>query len=136
MKAIIITRGVSGSGKSFFAETLLSLSPEKVVICCADDFFVVDGEYRFDTSKLGQAHSFCKERFNEAVSNPKIELIIVANTNTKPSDWQYYSDCAKVENIPVIFAVIENRHGGKDSHNVPIFTLDRQANNIKMSLCP
>lgn len=135
MKTILITRGVSGSGKSFFAEVLLSLSPEKVAICCADDFFVVDGEYQFDASKLGQAHAFCKKMFHAAMVDPKIELIVVANTNTKPSDWQYYSDCAKAANIPVIFAVIENRHGGKDSHNVPISTLDRQANNIKMSLC-
>ncbi len=135
MKTIIITRGVSGSGKSFFAETLLSLSPEKVAICCADDFFVVDGEYKFDASKLGEAHLLCQKTFVWAVNNSEVELIVVANTNTKKSDWSFYEDYGKQNNIPVIFAVIENRHGGKDSHNVPASTLDRQANNIKMSLC-
>ena len=129
---VFILRSRSGGGKSFTAEKLSRL-PNSLIIC-ADDYFMVDGEYRFNSQYLHAAHRECQIKFFNALNNKTAENIIVANTNTKESDFAYYRDTAKNFGADVIFMVIENRHGGVSVHNVPQNTLDRQANNIKMSL--
>lgn len=127
-----IIRGVSGSGKSFTAEKL-SYLPNSLIVC-ADDYFMDDGEYKFNAQYLHAAHKECQIKFFNALNNKAAENIIVANTNTKKSDWQYYEETAKSFGADVIFLVVENRHEGSNQHNVPAETLDRQANNIKNSL--
>lgn len=75
--SVIILSGVSGSGKSFYAKCI---NPS--VIVSADAFFMQDGEYKFDSSKLGDAHADCFRRFIDAVSNADNKvLIVVDNTN-------------------------------------------------------
>lgn len=132
MKKILILRGTSSSGKSTFAKFIASLDPS-AVICCADDYFYVDGEYRFDVSKLRAAHFFCKETFLDAIDK-EAKTIIVANTNTKEKDFSFYENYGKVAGYTVTFLVVENRHGNKNLHNVPQETLDRQERDIRESL--
>lgn len=129
---VIILRGVSGSGKSFAAEKL-SYLPKSLVVC-ADDYFMVNGEYKFNAKYLHAAHKECQIKFFNALNNQTAENIIIANTNTKKSDWQYYQETAKKFGADVIFLVVENRHGGINQHNVPPETLVRQANNIRTNL--
>ena len=58
MKMVKIMSGVSGSGKSYEAARLLANFdngknyPHSVISVSADQFFLVDGEYRFDADKL------------------------------------------------------------------------------------
>jgi hypothetical protein len=132
MKKIIILRSVSSAGKSTFANYIASLDPT-TVICCADDYFYIDGEYRFDSSKLGVAHGACKEKFKKAIDN-NVKTIIIANTNTKEKEFAYYEEYAKGTGYMVISLVIEKRHENKNSHNVPQETLDKQELNIRNSL--
>jgi len=129
-RGLIVLRGVSGSGKSFFTD--LIEGPKRV--CCADDYFMRGGKYLFDASKLGQAHQQSMRAFDEALADPEIKNIVVANTNTKSSDWKYYVDKARKAGIKVSFAVIENRHGGENQHEVPPHVLDRQEQSIKNNL--
>ena len=73
--------------------------------------------------------------FNLSVcEDPKINTIIVANTNTKESEFSFYINEAKSREFQVFSLVIENRHGGKDTHNVPKETLEKQKTNIYNSL--
>jgi adenylate kinase family enzyme len=60
MKILYILRGLPGSGKSTLAKSLSNALTGHIE---ADMFFVdkESGEYRFDPTKLGQAHSWCKE---------------------------------------------------------------------------
>jgi putative ribosome biogenesis GTPase RsgA len=130
-KNVIIIRGVSGAGKSTFA----NLVSEPKVVCCADDYFTdVDGNYNFDVSKLGVAHNKCLNKFMHALSDPSVENIVIANTNTKASDWEDYEVPARAWGASVFFIVLENRHGNKDVHNVPEETLMRQEQNVRSSL--
>lgn len=128
---VIILRGVSGSGKS----TVANLFKNPKVICCADDYFTDDeGNYNFDPSKRGDAHEYCRKQFDDALSNGRYRNIIVANTNSKPSEWEYYENRAKELGVEVCFLVVENRHGNKDIHNVPESAIQRQKTNITHSL--
>lgn len=126
MKNVIILRSVSGVGKSSFAQ----LIAEPKIICEADSYFMKNGKYEFDATKLGHAHKTCQQKFLEALDNPVVENIVVSNTNTKPSDYKFYAEEAKKRDIRVTFVVLERRHDGENTHNVPLETLERQHNNL------
>jgi tRNA uridine 5-carbamoylmethylation protein Kti12 len=132
---VFILRGVPGNGKSTLAETL-SYMPEnfnKSVICCADDYFMKDGKYVFNQNEIGNAHAFCKRKFNEAIAN-KVEYVIVANTSTKASDVNYYRNIA-IENRYICYVLtVENWHDGKNEHNVPEDVLVKMRDQLKNSI--
>lgn len=80
---VILLRGVSGSGKSTQVCKLRQqfelgdkFDFEK---CSADDFFIQDGAYNFDASKLSQAHNVCFGKFLNAIRN-RVKVIVVDNT--------------------------------------------------------
>ena len=58
MKKLILLRGLPGSGKSTFAK---SISNESTGHIESDMFFVKDGEYKFDGSKIKDAHNWCQD---------------------------------------------------------------------------
>lgn len=125
-----ILHGISGCGKSTLADALIANGG---VICCADDGFMVNGNYVFDVNKLGFCHRLCQEKFAVAIAERQ-SPIVVANTNTTPKDWKFYDETAKENGYIVFHLVVENRHGGKDAHNVPVTTLEKQAQNIRNNL--
>ena len=84
-----ITRGISGSGKSTLAKTLAP----KENIFSTDDFFMVDGEYRFDPKKLGEYHKKNQQRVEEALKKG-ISPIVVDNTNTQGWEIKPYVELA------------------------------------------
>ena len=134
-KNVIILRGVSGSGKTTFA-SMLARHNSGAVVVTADDYFTdSDGVYNFDASKLGAAHSQCYNRFNDALYNPAVNTVIVANTNTSPRDFKNYVDAAESYGATVTYVVLENRHGNTDVHGCPDAVKERQCNNLKNSLC-
>jgi predicted ABC-type ATPase len=134
-KNVLILRGASGCGKSSFADFIKNgwWNPHDVAICCADDYHMFDGEYNFDPANLGMAHSECRTEFNSYV-DLDYRVIIVANTNTKPKEFEFYENLAKERGYNVTHIVIENRHGSNDVHDVPDKSKDRQKQNIKNSL--
>lgn len=128
---LIILRGVSGSGKSTFA----NLIAYPCCICTADDYFTdKDGNYNFDATKLWDAHKACQAKFDDALKDPIITNIVIANTNTKASDYKYYVEKAEKAGLTISYVVLENRHGNKDIHGVPEETLERQENAIRQNL--
>lgn len=132
-RTVIILRAVSGTGKSTFA----SVIAEPKVVCTADDHFEQDGEYKFNVTQLGVAHTKCQQKFDEALKNPAIKNIVVANTNTKPRDFEYYAKKAEEAGVRVVYAILEKRHDNPNVHNVPDEVLTRQhsdlMSNIKLS---
>jgi predicted kinase len=128
---VIIIRGTSGSGKTTFA----NLFAEPKVICTADDFFYDQkGKYNFDASKLGDAHKSCQNKFECALQDKTVKLIIVANTNVRPSDYQYYVEKANEYNVKYISVILEKRHDNVNVHNVPSHVLQRQHDALKNDL--
>lgn len=92
MRRVIILQGVSGSGKTTYARKLCRDFEDDVpVIVSADHYFTdPEGRYRFNPSKLDQAHGQCFRRFIEAMQLGSASLIIVDNTNAKVSDIAPY----------------------------------------------
>jgi predicted kinase len=60
MKELFLLRGLPGSGKSTLAR---SLTTNDAIHIEADMFFVDSstGEYRFDATKLKDAHKWCRD---------------------------------------------------------------------------
>lgn len=85
-RKVVILSGVSGSGKSTLTQQLFSKFYSEhrdavVEAVSADSFFMKDGVYTFEASKLPEAHGKC---FHDFITNMRhlTNLIVVDNTNT------------------------------------------------------
>ena len=85
---ICIYRGLPGSGKTTHAE-----SQDFDVIIETDDFFYVDGEYQFDSSKLTEYHAKAFAWYLEELE--RSEKIAVANTNITRAEYTPYVMAAR-----------------------------------------
>lgn len=93
---LVLMIGIPGSGKSTLAKQLSAEAEargERAVICSADDFLMVDGQYRWEARKLGWAHRSCKDKARQACVD-KTELIIIDNTNLDKRDRRKYLNLA------------------------------------------
>ena len=70
-------RGLPGSGKSTKAK---ELAGDKGVIYSTDDFFMVEGKYIYDPTKIIDYHSQNLQRTKKSMLQEQ-PLIIVDNTN-------------------------------------------------------
>tara|TARA_Y100000310_G_scaffold275978_1_gene292800 strand:- start:11004 stop:11474 length:471 start_codon:yes stop_codon:yes gene_type:complete len=95
-KVMYILRGISGSGKSTVAKQLGGQ------VFGSDEFFMHEGEYRFDPSKLGEAHEWNFQRVLQAAKEG-ISPIIVDNTNTQFWEMKNYVQAAKENGYEVEF---------------------------------
>lgn len=136
-KNLYIVRGLPGSGKSTFA---LNLVGADFLVCEADKYFMVDGEYKFDGSKLKDAHEFCRNtvetymRDNVEANDQFYRQIAVSNTFTQEWEMQPYFDLAKKYGYTVFTIVVENRHHGVNHHGVPDEALTRMRDRFEIKL--
>jgi tRNA uridine 5-carbamoylmethylation protein Kti12 len=125
---LIIMRGCPGSGKSFHAELLRESYMKKGYSCSiysTDNFFMVDGEYKFDPSKLGIYHDRNLKRAIQAIQD-SVNVVIVDNTNTTWKECKKYVTIALAYDYEVEFIVPETEWAFKldelvqrNSHGVP-----------------
>lgn len=80
-KILFVMRGCPGSGKSSTAKKL----GEGGVVLSTDDFFVEDGRYVFNPTRLGEAHDWNIKRALKAISEG-VSPIVIDNTNVL--GWQ------------------------------------------------
>jgi predicted kinase len=133
MSNLIILRGVPGSGKSTLAKLLVGNGWD-AKICEADNYFVgEDGVYRFDHTKLGAAHEWCRNQC-EGAMKAGVSLIVLSNTNVRPKDFKAYEDLAELYNYRVTHLIVENRHGGSSVHGVPAETLTRMTDSLRSTI--
>ena len=127
MKTLIILRGIPGSGKTSFASFLGK------AVCCADDYFVHDGEYKWKAEDIGKAHGWCQRKCRRFMK-AQLEQIVVANTNTTEREMQPYMDLARQFGYMVYSVIVENRHGNASVHGVPEATLDKMKARFSIEL--
>ena len=90
-KLMIIARGPSGSGKSHMVN---KLSQELgAPIFSSDDYFMQQGKYIFDVSKLAEAHEWNRQRVEGEITKGT-PIIIVDNSNTKFWEMKSYTEMA------------------------------------------
>jgi len=132
-KILYLVRGVSGAGKSTFAKTLGGVHFE------ADMFFInKEGEYQFDFSKLKDAHKWCQNSVEEVMKGWGNVLpankVVVSNTFTQEWEMEPYFELAKKYGYKTFSIIIENRHGGVNTHGVPEDKLELMRNRFNVKL--
>lgn len=163
---VIILRGISGSGKSSLIDHFIrhrdpkeELSPARTpaqkfldslrqtayrVVYSADDYFMVDGEYKFDPRHLPVAHQRCLRAFSRGLVDAsvtglgdKTHTLVVDNTNTTLVEVLPYVALAEAfaQELHVVTLVKDpvacltrNRHG------VPFSSLIKQDIFLRQSI--
>lgn len=134
MKNLILLRGLPNSGKSTVAE-LIGAKGAGYAHFEADMYFMVDGEYLFDPTKLKIAHNWCQIQTEKAMADD-MAIIIVSNTFTREWEMVEYYRLANYYDYRVTSLVVENRHGNVNNHNVPKETMDKMKNRFEIKLMP
>ena len=127
MKELFLLRGLPGSGKSTLAESIGGMHME------ADKYFMYEGKYEFDASKLKEAHAWCQNAVKVWMTN-SVPKIVVSNTFTQTWEMDYYFELAKEHGYRVYSLVVENRHGGENVHNVPKEKIEEMARRFNVKI--
>lgn len=136
---VIVLSGISGSGKSTYAEKLKSDAGGEAAIVSADQFFEnAAGTYTFDKNLLDQAHQHCFRNFMAAIE-VGTQLIIVANTNCNTWEISPYFLAAKAFGYePELVTVMQDPKvcENRNSHGVNGTVISRQLKNIQNRQLP
>jgi len=137
-KILYLIRGVNGAGKSTFAKKIVGYD---FLVCEADKYFInkETGEYKFDASKIKDAHKFCQDTVetymkDSLVNDQFYREIAVSNTFTQEWEMDQYFKLAKEYGYTVFSIVVENRHGGTNVHNVPEDKIEQMKNRFEIKL--
>jgi len=113
IKRAFIMRGVSGSGKSTIAEMLAS--DDDSMIFSTDQYFMVNGKYEFDPTKLKENHAKNLQAWMDAVENELYATVVCDNTNTTDWELRLYRETAEDNGYQVIYVAIEPRETAEDN---------------------
>ena len=131
-KTLYILRGIPGAGKSTLSKRIGAVHFE------SDMFFMVGNEYKFDITKLKQAHAWCQDQVRISMKNSDSKLgdvkIAVSNTFTQQWEMEPYFEMAKEYGFDVFTLIVENRHGGVNQHNVPEDKIELMKNRFEIKL--
>jgi predicted kinase len=137
MKTLILLRGIPGSGKSTFANYIWN----NYAICEADQYFVnkETGEYKFKPDEIKIAHQWCKDEVENRMKDNQVNPqyypeIVVSNTFTQEWEMESYYKLAEKYGYRVFSLIVENRHGGKNTHGVPDEKVEVMKNRFQIKL--
>lgn len=123
---IVILSGIPGSGKTTLAHALCVKPGNKFRwMGAADDVFETPEGYKFDYTKLSEAHGTCFRGFIHASmtsKTPHDEWIVVHNTALSNWEKSQYVGVAQAYSIPYLIVSL-NVHpllaGPRNTHEVP-----------------
>jgi predicted kinase len=124
---MILVRGLPGSGKSTVAHSLVGFDFFHYE---TDQFWMVDGEYKFDMSRIKEAHQWCQDEVRKCLTNGFSP--IVSNTFTTQKEMMPYFQMAKVFGIRPQVILCQGQFG--NIHNVPTDALVRMAERFEYDL--
>jgi predicted kinase len=106
MKKALIVRGLPGAGKSTVVQSVINSFVERLrndnlnaaqkplyVIHSTDSYFVLNGAYQFDASKLPEFHQRNQDAFKQSLRK-NVSLVICDNTNIERWQREPYIDAA------------------------------------------
>lgn len=132
IKELFLLRGVSNAGKSTLAKSLGGINIE------ADMYFINNGEYKFDASKLKQAHNWCQTQTEVWMKTDSTQVdvskIVVSNTFTREWEMEHYFQLAEKYGYRVYSLIVEKRHNNFNNHNVPNEKLNEMVKRFEIKL--
>jgi predicted kinase len=132
MNSLIILRGLPGSGKSTLAK---ELSEEgKYPVFSVDDFFTDEnGTYNFQFEKNHLAYKACEQNVKQRMLAGAAKIFV---DNVFSLEWEIepYFKLASEHNYRVFVVTVENRHHGKNIHEVSGEQLIKMAEKYKVVL--
>ena len=130
--ALILLRGLPGSGKSALA-TLLSEAGCYPVHCIDNYFTDKDGNYHFRFDENHLAYKQCE--LETQISLKKgISKVFIDNTFTMDWEIEPYFKLAAEFGYYVFVVTVENRHGNKNIHQVSDEQLQKMAEKYSVKL--
>lgn len=126
MKIAYILRGIPGSGKSTLAKILAGESGK---IHSVDSYFYVDGEYRFDGTKLAEYHMRSLVAFCNSLGEGGYPAVICDNVNSKLEHCRPYIEAARKAGYLVAIVMLPHPRPeiavARSTHGVPLATIER-----------
>lgn len=132
-KTVIINRAVPGSGKTSITKIIkkaLESEDLSVEIHSTDEFFMENGRYCFDVTKLAYFHQCNLDNFANALERG-VDVVFCDNTNIEPWESVPYTDMAREFGYKILFINLTPRELYKhvlaqqvtpekpDAHGVP-----------------
>jgi predicted kinase len=148
-RVLVILRGLPGSGKSTFARDLLNFAEDVCVggltKCSADTYFLrPDGVYDWNPKYLKNAHEWCFEQVEEAMSDMgewsgDCQLIVLDNTNMIKAHYKKYVDLAQEKGYTVREVVIGKfdkdslkEYAERNVHGVSLDVIEKMAKKFEV----
>lgn len=122
---IYIIRGVPGSGKSTLAKMIQESTGADHFE--ADMYFDGPEGYRFDASRIRQAHEWCQGKFLDSIR--KGRDVIISNTFVKKWEMEFYIHQAKTHGYNVQIITLKGEF--QNVHNVPQAIVERMKRNFE-----
>lgn len=122
MKKLYIIRGAPGSGKTTRAKSLNFPYHYE-----ADMYFMQDGEYKFDRTKIASAHAWCKSMVEDAMTTGSD--VVVSNTFVKKWEYAVYEELAKKYSYTVTVEIMTGNY--ENVHEVPSEIVQRMKQNFE-----
>lgn len=137
-KQVIILSGISGSGKSTLAiELSVELGLSNTLVVSADNFFRTSKGYKFDPSRLSEAHQDCFRRYltalgwtgGRSIPTDRYATVIVDNTNLNAYEISPYALAAEASGYKVSIIRVHcdpDEAFERNIHGVPLEVANRQ----------
>lgn len=136
MKKLVIMVGISGSGKSTRAKEIAAKATAENLtsgIFSTDNYFVHEGKYLFQPSRLGQFHKMNQAAVAEAMKYG-MNCVIVDNTNLTKWERKTYSDIADSAGYTTEVVVVGGFspadcqiYAARNAHGVPLTSILKMA---------
>jgi predicted kinase len=132
MKELILLRGLPGAGKSTLAKTIGGIHIE------ADQYFMENGEYKFDATKIKLAHNYCHTQTQAWMQHDgeqiSVDRIVISNTFTQEWEMKPYFKLAEKYGYRVFSLIVENRHYGINLHDCPADKIEAMKTRFEIKL--